>query len=501
MEDFFLHLMEGRRVVSIVGGGGKSSLMDFLARLLTAQGRRVGVITSTRIGRPQSLCRDKAACLACWARGTYAVCGTDAEPGKITLPEPELLAWLLHTADAVLCEADGAKRLPCKAPAAHEPVILAQSDLVIGVMGMDALGRRVDEICHRPEQVCALLGCAGDHILTGADMAAILLSPLGTRKNVGDRAYCVVLNKCDDAERFAKAQGIAQLLARQGQTCVALTQFGREATAQRDLVIVRGGGDMATAVAHRLHSAGFPVLVLEAAHPAAIRRQVAFSEAVYEGQATVEGVTAVRIADTGALPSALAAGCVPVMVDPEGLSIAALRPAAVVDAIIAKRNLGTTRDMAPLTIALGPGFCAGRDVHYVVETMRGHNLGRIIREGYALPNTGVPGKVGGYAAERVIHAQHAGVLTGMRRVGDMVERGETIAVIADETGEYPVTATISGLIRGLIRNGFPVTEGFKIADIDPRLEEYDNCFTISDKARCIAGSVLELVCRHVRNAR
>ena len=153
--------------------------------------------------------------------------------------------------------------------------------------------------------------------------------------------------------------------------------------------------------------------------------------------------------------------------------------------------------MAPLTIALGPGFAAGSDVHAVIETMRGHNLGRIITQGYAQPNTGIPGKIGGYAAERVIHASHAGVIRCLRAIGDYVQQGETIACIESPDGSHPVPASITGLIRGLIRDGFEVPRGFKIADIDPRREEYANCFTISDKARCIAGSVLELVCAHV----
>lgn len=265
---------------------------------------------------------------------------------------------------------------------------------------------------------------------------------------------------------------------------------------KRPLIIVRGAGDLATGTIHRLWSAGFPVLALEAAHPAAIRRQVALSEAVYEGTASVEDVTAQRIDSLAQLTGVLERGRVPLLVDPEGQCIPELKPAAVVDAILAKRNLGTTRDMAPLTIGLGPGGKAGADVDYVVETMRGHDLGRIIREGAARPNTGIPGVIGGYAAERVLHAAQAGVLYNVRAIGDFVEQGETIAVIRNGEGEHPVPATITGLIRGLIRDGFPVTEGFKIADIDPRKTEYKNCFTISDKARCIAGSVLELVCRY-----
>lgn len=264
------------------------------------------------------------------------------------------------------------------------------------------------------------------------------------------------------------------------------------------LILVRGGGDLATGVIHRLHSAGFPVLVLEIPQPSAIRRQVSVSEAVYQGTASVEGMTARLIPDLSHLSQTLEAGEVPLLIDPEGACISRLKPTVVVDAILAKRNLGTRRDMAPLTIALGPGFTAGDDVDFVIETMRGHNLGRILSEGPAQPNTGVPGLVGGVSGERVIHAEHTGVLRGRRVIGDLVEQGEAIAVISNEAGEFPVPASISGLLRGLIRDGFPVTKGLKIADIDPRMGEQKNCFTISDKARCIAGSVLELVCRHVR---
>ena len=265
---------------------------------------------------------------------------------------------------------------------------------------------------------------------------------------------------------------------------------------KKALIVVRGGGDLATGVIHRLWNAGFPVVILEAERPTAIRRQVALCEAVFEGTACVEGVTAQRIESVEQAESVLASGRIPLLVDAGGDSIRAIKPAAVVDAILAKRNLGTGRAMAPLTIALGPGFVAGEDVDFVIETMRGHNLGRIISRGAARPNTGVPGKIGGYAAERVIHAAHTGKLVHCHEIGDYVEQGEAIARIESEAGAFPVAATISGLIRGLIRDGFPVEKGLKIADIDPRREEYDNCFTISDKARCIAGSVLELVCRY-----
>lgn len=275
---------------------------------------------------------------------------------------------------------------------------------------------------------------------------------------------------------------------------------------KKDLIVVRGAGDLATGTIHRLKKAGFRLLVLEAEHPAAIRRQVALSEAVYAGSARVEDVEAVHmdvdLAEKKNRKELLEQEMeriwkkdgVPVLVDPAGLSIAALRPAVVVDAILAKKNLGTTKEMAPLVIALGPGFTAGEDVDVVIETKRGHNLGRVIRSGSAVPNTGIPGIIGGYGKERVMHAQAEGILRNVASIGDIVEARAVIAEIETEKGTVPVEASLSGLLRGLIRDGYPVTKGFKIADIDPRKEELQNCFTISDKARCIAGSVLEVIC-------
>ena len=219
---------------------------------------------------------------------------------------------------------------------------------------------------------------------------------------------------------------------------------------------------------------------------------------MYEGKTTVEGLHAVKINTLDEAESVWSAGDVPVLVDPEGKCISEAKPAVLVDAILAKKNLGTTRDMAPLTIALGPGFTAGQDVDVVVETKRGHKLGRIIREGSAIPNTGVPGVIGGYGAERVIHAQAAGVFEDVRAIADLVEAGETIAQIRTPEGELlPVTTQIPGILRGLLRSGYPVTSGFKVADVDPRESELENCFLISDKARCIAGSVLELIVANI----
>lgn len=265
-----------------------------------------------------------------------------------------------------------------------------------------------------------------------------------------------------------------------------------------DLILVRGGGDLATGTIHRLWSAGLRVLVLEAEHPAAIRRQVSLCEAVYEGETVVEGLRAVRIDALEQAAAVWAENAVPVLVDPAGECIACAKPEVVVDAILAKKNLGTHRSMAPLTIALGPGFTAGQDVDAVVETKRGHRLGRILWEGSAIPNTGIPGVIGGYGKERVIHAAAEGVFEDVQKIGDLVETGETIAQIKTPAGTVlPVTTQITGILRGLLRSGYPVTPGFKVADVDPRKEELSNCFLISDKARCIAGSVLELVCEQL----
>ena len=252
-------------------------------------------------------------------------------------------------------------------------------------------------------------------------------------------------------------------------------------------IVVRGAGDIATGTIHRLHRCGFSVLALETERPSAIRRYVAFSETVYEGSWTIEGVEAVRVESLEDALQCQRQGKVPVLIDPGCRCLEQFRPKVLVDGILAKKNLGTRMDMAGTVIALGPGSTAGVNAHLVIETMRGHNLGRILTEGTALPNTGVPGVIAGYGKERVIHAPAAGNMKNHSRIGEIVEKGQVIASI----DEVPVKATLTGVLRGLLRDGYPVTEGFKIADIDPRESEQKNCFTISDKARCIAGSVLE----------
>lgn len=255
----------------------------------------------------------------------------------------------------------------------------------------------------------------------------------------------------------------------------------------KNLILVRGAGDLATGTILHLHRCGFRVIAAECMQPSAIRRGAAFSEAVYDGVAMVEGVICRRIDSIDALEHCWERGEVPLIVDETLECLGLLRPAAIVDAILAKRNLGTRRDMARVTVALGPGFTAGDDVDAVVETMRGHDLGRVIYAGAALPNTGVPGLIAGEGTKRVIHAPADGKIVPKAKIGDLVEAGQTIAML----GETPVTATLTGVLRGLIREGYPVTKGLKIADIDPRGEQQKNCFTVSDKARCIAGGVME----------
>lgn len=310
---------------------------------------------------------------------------------------------------------------------------------------------------------------------------------------------------------------------------MSMNQSNNQIIKKNLLIICRGAGDLATGIIHRLHRAGHRVIALETDYPAAIRRQVSFCEAVYDGSAVVEGVTARLVPaladaetdtetysgendtpaahivsekwDSSAIEAVLEAGEIPLLIDPKGESIELLKPDVVVDAIIAKKNLGTTIDMAPLVIGVGPGFTAGQDVHLVIESMRGHNLARIITDGMAQPNTGVPGNIAGFTSERVIHAPAAGYIHDVRKIGDIVQKGDEIARIYPDKESYdnalseyvPVNATITGIIRGLIREGYYFRKGFKIADIDPRESEITNCFTISDKARSIAGSVLEAV--------
>lgn len=253
-------------------------------------------------------------------------------------------------------------------------------------------------------------------------------------------------------------------------------------------VIVRGGGDLASGVVYRLVKTGFPVLVTEVARPLAIRRAVAFASAVYEGQITVEGVTARLIAGPEEAVACWAAGQVPVLVDPAGESIATLQPVVLIDGRMAKRNLDTAMSDAPLVIALGPGFVAGEDCHAVIETKRGHFLGRVIWRGAAAPDTGRPGSVQGHEADRVLRAPSDGELLALAQIGDAVQAGQVLATVAGQ----PVHAPFDGVLRGLLHPSVPVTRGMKIGDVDPRGVRA-HCFTISEKSLAVGGGVLEAI--------
>jgi len=222
----YFPFFDGRKhMISLVGGGGKSTLLAYLAACFAARGMRTVIMTTTRMACPERICKTMEECRACWAHGEYAACGERTENGKFRAPKDELLRELIDEADVMIVEADGAHMRACKAPAAHEPVILPESDIVIGVMGVEVLGHAVGEVCHRIEHVCALLGCDEKHLLTATDMAEILVSEKGTRKNVGERDYYVMLNKCDDEQRKKDGQAVLCELEKREQTKAVLNSF------------------------------------------------------------------------------------------------------------------------------------------------------------------------------------------------------------------------------------------------------------------------------------
>lgn len=254
------------------------------------------------------------------------------------------------------------------------------------------------------------------------------------------------------------------------------------------LVVIKGAGDLASGVAHRLWRAGFHVIMTEIPQPTVIRRTVAFAEAVYQGSVMVEDLKGRLVRNSEEALKVASHDEVAVLIDPQAGVIEDLRPQVVVDAIMAKTNLGTTIHQAPIVVALGPGFRAGRDAHAVIETMRGHYLGRVIFQGEALPNTGVPGEVDGYSHERVLRSPAEGLFQGLKEIGAQVQAGETVALV----GGIPVVAAINGVLRGMLHDGLWVTKGMKVGDVDPRAKR-EYCFTISDKARAVAGGVLEAI--------
>ncbi len=254
------------------------------------------------------------------------------------------------------------------------------------------------------------------------------------------------------------------------------------------VILVKGAGDLGTGVAWRLHRAGFPVIITELAQPLVVRRTVAFASAVYDGEIAVEGVSARRAESFDAARRLLNDGIIPVLVDPETHAREFFAPPVLIDAVMAKRNTGTRLTDAPLVLALGPGFTPGVDCHAVFETQRGHNLGRVLWDSPAEPNSSVPGEIGGESAERVLRAPCAGQVQVIKKIGDSVIAGETIARV----GGSEVCASIDGILRGLLHDGLVVHAGMKIGDIDPRARR-ENCFTISDKSLAVGGGALEAV--------
>ena len=254
------------------------------------------------------------------------------------------------------------------------------------------------------------------------------------------------------------------------------------------LIVIRGAGDIASGIALRLKRAHISVVMTDIPAPTAIRRTVCFSQAVVHGETKVEDVTARLAASPAEVPALLTEGVIPVLADPEGACIPALQPDAVVDAILAKKNLGTKITDAPVVIGVGPGFTAGVDCHAVVETMRGHYLGRVIRSGSAQPNTGIPGLIGGFAGERVLRAPAEGVFRQLLGIGAQVKMGDIAATVNGE----PMVCTLDGVLRGILVDGTPVFKGMKAGDIDPRCK-IEHCYCASDKALAVGGGVLEAV--------
>ena len=258
------------------------------------------------------------------------------------------------------------------------------------------------------------------------------------------------------------------------------------------LTVIRGGGDLATGVAVRLFRAGFPIIILEIEKPTVIRLPVSFARAVYEEKAVVEGIEAVLVPCWEEAAKIVKSKKVPVLIDQEGKCIKKLSPVVLIDAVLAKRNLGTKKGQAPLVVGLGPGFIAGIDVDAVIETQRGHKLGRVYYRDQAIPNTSIPGEVGGETVKRLLRAPARGNVIPVHKIGDLVYAQEVIAQVND----IPVKGEISGVLRGLIHPQCVVTEGMKIGDIDPRaIVEY--CFTVSDKALSLGGAVLEAICTYL----
>lgn len=380
---------------------------------------------------------------------------------------------LCEMAEYVIIEADGSKGLPFKAHLDYEPVIPQCAKDTILVIGMSGMGKRVKEAAHRTEKYCQLGQCKAEDSITPETAARV-----ANAEGLHTKAF---LNQMD-AAKAGQAEELARLL----NTKVYGGALMKGEWAM--LVLIKGAGDLASGVALRLHRSGFAVAMTDTPNPTAIRRTVCFSEAIRLGETSVEGVKARRAGNAGEALSIIKAGGIPVIADEKCECRAELKPDAIVDAIIAKKNINTRIDDAPIVIALGPGFTAGADCHAVIETQRGHNLGRVILNGSAAPNTGVAGIIGGVGADRVLRAPCGGTFKPVREIGDIVSAGDIIATVNGEA----MKTNIGGVLRGLLPKGITVHQGMKSGDVDPR-GELCSCYTASDKAMAIAGGVLEAI--------
>lgn len=267
-----------------------------------------------------------------------------------------------------------------------------------------------------------------------------------------------------------------------------------KSTIKNSLVVLRGGGDIASGIAQKIFRSGFPTIITETENPTMVRRTVSFAECIYSGQMEIEGLFSEMVQEdtlTEKFHSALSLlekNIIPVLVDPECEILKLAKPQILIDAILAKKNLGTHKDSAQIVIGVGPGFNAGSDCNAVIETARGHDIGRIIFSGCASENTGVPGPIGGYTTERLLRSPEKGKFKSIKKIGDKVSKGELVAKV----DEFEIFSEIPGVIRGLIRDDLSISKGFKVGDIDPRAKP-EHCMTISDKSRSIAGGVLEAI--------
>ena len=273
----------------------------------------------------------------------------------------------------------------------------------------------------------------------------------------------------------------------------------------KELILVRGAGDLASGIIWSLAFAGFRVVCIDIDKPSCIRTEVSFASAVYDGAKTLNGITCVHVEDVNDIEGIHKQGKVALMVDPNAKILDAMKFDVVVDAILAKRNTGTSIDMAEVVIGIGPGFTAGVDCHYAVETMRGHTLGTIYEIGSPIPDTGTPGLIASHSSDRVMHSPCEGVFHNVHKIGDIVMKDEVLSNIDEYVDEKPtgkvieLRASIDGVLRGILRDGYYARNGLKCADIDPRISERTNSFSISDKSRAIGNATLCAVLHGLRS--